>query len=206
VVPEEASMRKIFLTSLFGAGLAVAPAGTGFGQQKQSKCEQGERSERNWELIEHDYVYFDYILCPAGMNPPNPLVRVWITTRGDGIAVEEWAQSRGGADLVSMYHGKKKAYTLYRDLNAIPLGAFSNEARAGVPADVAGQPFLDEGPILIPLKNLTPESAERVKKVFENADVLVDGARRKVALLREAPRIATVVDSLDRPLKQKSKK
>jgi hypothetical protein len=203
IVIQETAMRKILLTSLFGAVLAAAPVGTGSGQQQQAKCEQADQSERNWELLEHDYVYFDYILCPAGMNPPNPLVRIWITTRGDGIAVEKWAQGRDGADSVSMFHGKKKAYTIYRDLSAIPLEMFNSEARSAVPAGVAGRPFLDEGPILIPLNNLTPDSAARVIKAFESADRLVERAQRKVALLREAERIATLVEALDRPLKAK---
>jgi hypothetical protein len=196
-------MPRILLASVFGAALAMASAYTGFGQQKPAKCEQADPAERNWEQLERGYVYFDYILCPPGMTPLNPLVRVWITTQGDGIAVEKWAEARVGADRVSMYHGKKKAYTLYRDLDAIPLEAFNSEARAAVPADVAGQPFLDEGRLLIPLKNLAPESAERVKKAFENADELVVKAQRKVALLREAGRIANLVNALDRPIKAK---
>ena len=196
-------MRKALLTSVFGAALALASVNAGFGQQKPSKCEQADPAERNWEQLERGYVYFDYVICPLGMDPPNPLVRVWITTQGDGIAVEKWAEGRAGADRVSMYHGKKKAYTLYRDLDAIPLAAFNSEARAGVPADLAGQPFLDEGRLLIPLKNLAPESAERVNKAFENADGLVEKAQRKVALLREVRRIENLVNALDKPIKPK---
>ena len=196
-------MPRVLLTSVLGAALLMASAYTGFGQQKPAKCEQADPAERNWEQLERGYVYFDYVLCPPGMSPPNPVVRVWITTQGNGIALEKWAEGRAGADRVSMYHGKKKAYTLYRDLDAIPLEAFNSEARAAVPADVAGQPFLDEGRLLIPLKNLAPDSAERVKKAFENADELVVKAQRRVALLREAGRIANLVNALDRPIKPK---
>src|SRR5687767_5625638 len=196
-------MRKALLTAMFAAVLAAAPAGSGFARQKQAKCEQADPSERNWELFERGYVYFDYILCPPGMTPPNPLVRVWITTQGNGIALEKWAERRAGADVITLYHGKKKAYTLYHDLDAIPVEAFNDEARAAVPADVAAQPFLDGGRILIPLKNLAPDSAERVKKAFASADGIVTKSERKVALLREAQRIETLVDALDRPLKPK---
>ena len=194
-------MRNFLLTLLLATTLVVAPAGAGFGQKNQAQCEQSSKTERNWELLGQDYVYFDYILCPLGMNPSNPLVRIWITTRGDGIAVEKWAQDRDGADIVSMFNGKKKAYTLYRDLNAIPLKVFKAESRSGVPAETGRQPFLAEGSNLVPLENLTPESAERAKKVFENADILIKQAQRRVALLRETPRIAVIVEALSSPLK-----
>jgi hypothetical protein len=158
-------------------------------------------AERNWELVGQDYIYFDYVLCPADMTPRNPLVRVWITTHGDGFAVEKWAQERDGADSVSVFHGKKKAYTIYRDLNAIPLTVFKAESRAGVPAETGRQPFLAEGSTLVPFENLTTDSAEKVKKVFENADILIKKAQSKVSLLREAQRMGAVVNSLDSPLK-----
>ncbi|MDX6304727.1 MAG: hypothetical protein QOI77_1696, partial [Blastocatellia bacterium] len=138
-------MCKILLTFLLATALMVVPAGAGLGQKKQSQCEQAAQTNRNWELIGHDYVYFDYVLCPANMNPPNPLIRIWITTHGDGLAVEKWAQDRDGADVVSMFNGKKKAYTLYRDLNAIPLKVFKAESRSGVPAETGKQPFIAQG-------------------------------------------------------------
>jgi hypothetical protein len=179
----------------------VVPAGAGLGQKKQSQCEQAAQTNRNWELIGHDYVYFDYVLCPANMNPPNPLIRIWITTHGDGLAVEKWAQDRDGADVVSMFNGKKKAYTLYRDLNAIPLKVFKAESRSGVPAETGKQPFIAQGTDLIPLENLTPDSAERARKVFENADVLIKTAQSKASLLHETSRIAAIFESLNSPLK-----
>ena len=189
-------MRKSLLTLLLAATLA-ASAGAGSAQKKQAQCEQGTNQPRNWELLGQDYVYFDYVLCPAGMNPPQPLVRVWITTRGDGIALEKWAQDRDGTDVISMFHGKKKAYTLYRDLNAVPLTVFKADRRSAVPPDMADKPFLVEGPNLIPSENLTPESAAEVKKAFENADEIIKTAQRKVALLLEAPRIGVIVEALN---------
>ncbi len=178
-----------------------ATTGVGFGQKKQAQCGQAAQGERNWELIEQDYVYFDYILCPADMNPPQPLARIWITTRGNGIAVEKWAQDRDGADSVSKFYGKKKAYTLYRDLDAVPLKVFKAESRSGVPAETGHRPFMAEGSNLVPFENLTPESAERVKKVFENADIIIKKAQNKVAMIRQTPQIAVIVDSLNLPLK-----
>jgi hypothetical protein len=194
-------MRKALLTTLFGAALAAAPDGAGFAQKKQGRCEQAAQTERNWEMIGQDYVYFDYVLCPADANSADPLVRVWITTRGDGIAVEKWLPERDGADSVSVFNGKKKAYTLYRDLNAVPLKVFKSERRSAVPPDMAGQPFLVEGSSLVPLENLTPDSAERAKKVLESADVLIRHAQRKGQLLRESQRIAAIVNTLEEPLK-----
>jgi hypothetical protein len=135
------------------------------------------------------------------MDPAKPLVSVWITTRGNGIAVEQWAQGRDGADNVAVYHGKKRAYTLYRDLDAIPLKMLTAERRPGIPADMSTQPFVAEGLDLIPFKSLTPESAERARKVFENADALIKKARDKVPLLHEFTRTAAIVDSLNSPLK-----
>lgn len=99
------------------------------------------------------------------------------------------------------FNGKKKVYTLYRDLNAVPLTVFKAERRGSVPADMAGQPFLVEGVSLIPSENLTPESAERARKLFENADMLIRQAQHKVALIRETARIAVVVEPLHYPLK-----
>ena len=194
-------MSKFLLTLLLATTPVVAPVGAGFAQKKPAKCEQGSMTEQNWALVGQDYVYFDYVLCPAEMNPTNPLVRIWITTAGDGIAVEKWAQDRDGADNISVFHGKKKAYTLYRDLNAIPLNVFKAENRSGVPADVGRQPFLAEGSTLAPLENLMPDSAERATKVFENADILIRKAQSKVALIRETLRIAALVDTLDKPFK-----
>lgn len=197
---KEVFMHKFQLALLLTVALA-ASASLVSGQKKQAQCEQGPNQPRNWELLGKDYVYFDYSLCPAGMNPPQPLVRVWITTRGEGIAVEKWVQDRDGTDVVSMFHEKKKVYTIYRDLNAVPLTVFKAERRSSVPADMAGQPFLAEGNSLIPFENLTPESAEKVRKVFENADAIIKSAQHKVALIFEAPRIGVIVDALDTPLK-----
>lgn len=193
-------MRK-FLLILFAAGLAVSPSGAVHGQKKQVKCEESAKTDQNWVLMGQDYIYFAYEVCPADMNPASPLVRIWITTNGDGFAVEKWAPGRDGADNVSVFHGKKKVYTLYRDLSAVPLKVFKTESRAGVSADMGKQPFLAEGPTLAPLENLTPESVERAKKVFENADVLIKKAQRMLSLNGEPLRIAAIVDALDKPLK-----
>ena len=184
-----------------GANNKKPPAVEGRGQKKPDKCEISSPIVRNWELIGRDYVFFDYVLCPPGLQPPTPLVRVWLTTKGDGFAIEKWAEGRDGADSVSVYRGKKMAFTLYRDLDAVPLSLFKAERRSAVPAEMARQPFLLESPNLIPLENLTPESVERVKKVFGSADVLIKQAQHKSALLNESPRIGVVVDALDKPLK-----
>lgn len=195
-------MRKKWLLALLLVNaLAAAPAGAGYAQNKQGQCEQGPRTERNWEVLGGRYVFFDYTLCPADTKNANPLVRVWITTDGNGIAVEKWAADRDGADVVSMFHGKKKVFTLYRDLKAIPLKIFKAESRANVPADTGARPFWSEGSNLVPFENLTPESAERAKKVFESADLVVKSAQAKVQLIRESQRIGIIVDALDRPLK-----
>jgi hypothetical protein len=184
-----------------GANNKKPPAGEGRGQKKPDKCEMPSPVERNWELMGRDYVYFDYVLCPPGLEPPTPLVRVWLTTKGDGFGIEKWTDGRDGADLVSVYRGKKRAFILYRDLDAVPLSLFKAERRSTVAAEMARQPFLLEGPNLIPLENLTPESVERVKNVFGSADVLIKQAQRKSALLNESPRIGIVVDALAQPLK-----
>lgn len=194
-------MRKFLLTLLFIITAAASPAGVGFGQKKQAQCEESSKAVRNWALIERDYVYFDYILCPAGIEPQKPLVWVWITTRGNGYAVEKWAPDRDGADAVSMFHDKKKAYTIYADLDAVPLTLFKAERRAAVPANMSSQPFLLEGAQLIPLENLPPDSAEAFKYIFKNADVLIKKAQGKVPLLHESPRIGALADSLDKLLK-----
>jgi hypothetical protein len=194
-------MRKVLLILLSATALAVSQGGAGQGQKKQAKCEESAKTDQNWVLMGQDYVYFDYVVCPADMNPASPLVRIWITTNGDGIALEKWAQERDGADNISLFHGKKKAYTLYRDLSAIPLKVFKSESRAGVSAEVGSQPFLAEGPTLAPLENLTPESVDRAKKVFENADVLIRKAQSKLSLNGEPLRIVAIVDALDKPLK-----
>ena len=181
---------------------APKPKGdAGSGQSKPAQCELGPEQPRNWELLGQDYVYFDYVLCPAGLNPPQPLIRIWITTRGEGIAVENWTKDRNGVDVVSMFHGKKKDYTLYRDLNAIPLTVFKADRRSTVPPEMAGQPFMAEGLNLVPFANLKPESAENVKKVFEAADAIIKSAQRKTPLLFEAPKIGVIVDALDKPPK-----
>ena len=196
-------MHRLLIILLL-APILVAPAGALLGQKKPTKCEVGPRGMRNWELVGRDYVYFDYVICPADINPRNPLVRVWITTRGNGIALEKWTQDRQGADNVSMFNGEKKAYTIYRDLNAIPLTLLKAERRSSVPADVAGRPFLGEGVSLIPIKNLTPDSAKWVEKAFEEADSVIKKAEAKEVLLYEAPRIGAIVESLlDHPPKQK---
>jgi hypothetical protein len=194
-------MQKFFNTLLIGTALALSPIGLGHVQKKKSECERVTPAERNWIQMEHDYVYFDSVLCPADVTPAKPPVSIWITTLGDGISVEKWAPDRDGADLVSVFHGKKKAYTIYRDLNAVPLSIFKAERRSGVAADMSKQPFFVEGTTLAPLENLTPDSAERVKKVFDNADGLIRKAELKVALLRESQRIEAIVIALEKPIK-----
>lgn len=193
-------MNRFLLILLLPAALLVASE-AGLAQKKMDRCEQGANTPRNWEVIGRDYVYFDYILCPPALDPPQPLVGIWITGRGEGISVEKWAQDRNGADVVVVFHGKKKAFTLYRDLNAIPLKVFKAERRSAVPEDISKQPFLAEGSSLVPLGNLTPESAERVRKVFESADTIIKTAQRRVALLHETERIADILNALEKPLK-----
>ena len=184
-----------------GANNKKPPAGGGRGQKKPAECEMASSVDRNWEQIERDYVFFDYVLCPPGLQPPAPLVRVWLTTRGDGFAIEKWAEGRDGADSVSVYRVKKRALTLYRDLGAVPLTIFKAERRSAVPSGMTAQPFMQEGINLIPLENLKPESAERVRKVFESADILVRAAQRRTTLLNDSPKIGVIVTALAQPLK-----
>jgi hypothetical protein len=184
-----------------GVNNKKAPAGEGRGQKKPDKCELSAKTVRNWDVIGNEYVFFDYVLCPPGLQPPAPLVRVWLTTKGDGFAIEKWGEGRDGADSVSVYRGKKRAFTLYRELGAVPLTIFKAERRSAVPADLAAQPFMQEGVNLIPLENLKPESAERVRKVFEGADVLVRAAQGRYALLHDVPKMEVIVTALAQPLK-----
>ena len=177
------------------------PDGEGRGQKKPDKCELSAKTVRNWDLIENEYVFFDYVLCPPGLQPPAPLVRVWLTTRGDGFAIEKWAAGRDGADAVSVYRGKKRAFTLYRELAAVPLTIFKAESRSAVPADMAAQPFMQEGVNLIPFENLKPESAEKVRKVFDGADILVRAAQNRNVLLNDSAKIGVIVKALAQPLK-----
>lgn len=197
-------MRNLLLTTALSAAalfacLTTAPAARA--QKRQDKCEQSFTPVRNWEVIGSEYVYFDYVLCPPGLSPPKPLVHVWLTTRGDGFAVEKWSEARDGADVVTVFRGTKKAFTVYRDLSAVPLALFKAERRAAVPAETAKQPFLVEPPNLVPFENLKPESAERVRKVFESADVLIRQAEKKNALLAVTEKVGVVVNSLAEPLK-----
>lgn len=196
-------MHRLLLAPLCAAALTLAAAGAGRARQQKTsaQCEQAPKGERNWEQLNGEYVFFDYALCPPGVEPASPLVMVWLTTRGDGISVEKWERGRDGADLVTVFHGKKKAFTLYRDLAAVPLKVFKAERRSTVPSETAARPFLQEGNSLVPAENLTPESAARVAKVFESADGLVRRAQGKVALIRETERISAIVDALARPLK-----
>jgi hypothetical protein len=177
------------------------PAAEDRGQKKPDKCELSAKTVRNWELIENEYVFFDYVLCPPGLQPPAPLVRVWLTARGDGFAIEKWTAGRDGADAVSVYRGKKRAFTLYRELSAVPLTIFKAGSRSAVPADMAAQPFMQEGVNLIPFENLKPESAERVRKVFDSADILVRAAQNRNALLNDSPKIGVIVNALAQSLK-----
>jgi hypothetical protein len=193
-------MRKFGFTLLLGLTLSLT-AGAAFGQQKSERCEDGARSPRNWELFGRDYVYFDYVLCPADLKPPRPLVRVWITTRGEGYAVERWAPARERADVVSVFHGKKKAYTLYRDLDAVPLEMLKAERRPLIPAELSSQPFMLQDVQLVPLVNFTPESAERARKIFESADAIIQTAQKKTPLLYASTRIGALVEALEQPLK-----
>lgn len=194
-------MHRFLLVLLLVAALP-SPVGAGLGQKKKDPCEQGPILPRNWEQIGRDYIYFDYVLCPADVDPPSPLVRIWITTQGNGFALEKWAGDRQGADVVAVFYGKKRSYTLYRDLKAIPLKLFKAERRSGVPDEISSQPFLGEGVNLIPLENLTPESAKKIRKVFENADVLIKTAEAKKGLLPEAPRMGSVTEALNEPMKE----
>ena len=181
-----------FRLLLFAVAVVVLLSGDSVRAQKPpAQCEQGNSVPRNWELIDKDYVYFDYVLCPANMSPAQPLVRVWITTQGNGFAVEKWADDRDGSDRLTFFQGKTKAYTLYRDLKAIPLTVFKAESRAQVPAEMSSEPFLSE------------ESAERAKKAFENADGIIRAAQRRLALLFESSKIGVIVTALGPPFKQR---
>lgn len=195
-------MRYLLLAHLFAVALAAQHANSGAIVKRPPKCEHPAPAERNWEVIGDDYVYWDYLLCPPGVEPSGLLVKVWLTGRGDGYSVEKWSPGRDGADAVVVYHGTKKAFTLYRDLDAIPLKVFKAERRSAVPAKTAGQPFLAQGSSLIPLENLMPQSAERVTKIFESGDVLVRQAQRKTALLRETAKIEIIFAALKEPLKE----
>ena len=197
----EILMRRALITLLIVTSVVMLPIEVGRGQIKKAQCQTIAPGEQNWALMGQDYVYFDAVLCPADMDPANPLVRIWITSNGDGIAVEKWSQSRNGADLVSVFHGKKKVYTVYRDLNAVPLSVFKAERRSGVATEVAKLPFFVEGTTLAPFENLTPDSAERASKTFENADILIKTAEAKGAPINETVRILTIIDALDKPLK-----
>ena len=101
-----------------------------------------------------------------------------------------------------MYDGTKRAFTLYRDLDAVPLALFKAERRSGVSAETARSPFLFRGTSLIPVENLAGESAARVRKVFASADHPVRQAQLKKALLHDVPQIEAIFDSLKRPLKE----
>lgn len=197
-------MRYLFLTNLLAVSLSLVAqhANSGAIIKRPPKCEPAALAQRNWEEFGGEYVYWDYILCPPGAEPSGLLVKVWLTGRGDGYSVEKWSPARDGADAVVVYHGTKKAFTIYRDLEAIPLKVFKAERRSAVPAQTAGRPFLAQGSSLVPLENLTPESAERVTKIFESGDVLVRQAQRKTALLRESEKIEAIFKALKEPLKE----
>lgn len=211
------SLSLLAFTSILFSTATFKSAGAGVGQKNRGECVQARRKERTSGKVGKDYVYMDYVLCSPDMDPPNPLVRVWLTTRLDPmyegkweasrkgadlqIDVEKWVSGRDGADLISVSHGRRSDYTLYRDLSAVPLEVFKAERRSDVPAEVSSQPFLLEGPSLIPLENLTPESAERVRKVFEDADALVKRAEGRKTLNEESKRILAMVESLNSPFK-----
>lgn len=195
-------MRYLFLGNLLVMLLGAQHANSGSVIKRPAKCEQAAPAERNWEEFNGEYVYWDYIVCPPGAEPSGLLVKVWLTGRGDGYSLEKWSPGRDGADAVVVYHRTKKAFTLYRDLDAIPLKMFKAERRSSVPAETAKQPFLAQGSSLIPLENLTPQSAERVTKIFESSDVLVRQSQRKMALIRETAKIETIFTSLKEPLKE----
>lgn len=118
--------------------------------------------------------------------------------------MDKWAPWRDGADYVAFYRGKKRAFTIYRDLDAVPLELFKAERRSDVPAETGSRPFLFQGTSLIPLENLTEESAERVMKVFGSADVLVRQAVVKTALLHEVPKMESIIKALKHPLKEQN--
>jgi hypothetical protein len=194
-------MRYLLLIHLFASLLTAQQAGAGIVKNKPPKCEQAAPAVRNWDVIEDEYVYWDYLLCPPD-EKSNPLVKVWLTGRGDAYSVEKWAQERDGADAVVVYRGTKKDFILYRDLNAIPLSMFKAERRSAVPAETASRPFMAKGSSLVPLENLTPESAERVVKIFQSGDVLVRQAQARGALLRDTPKIRVIFEAMNVPLKE----
>jgi hypothetical protein len=201
-------MKRLLTPTLFALLFLAAPAPA----QKQdnrmpggkpARCEQAAAMARNWDVIESgEYVYWDYLLCPPDVKPANPLVKVWLTGRGEGYSLERWAAGRDAADLVTAYDGTKRAFTLYRDLDAVPLALFKAERRPGVAAETARSPFLFRGTSLIPVENLAGESAERVRKVFASADHLVRQAQLKKALLHDMAQIEAIFDALKRPLKE----
>lgn len=195
-------MRYLFITHLLAISLAAQHANAGSVIKKPEKCEQAAPAQRNWEEFDGEYVYWDYIVCPPGAESSGLLVKVWLTGRGDGYSLEKWSPERDGADAVVVYHRTKKAFTLYRDLDAIPLKLFKAERRSSVAAETARRPFLAQGSSLIPLENLTPQSAERVTKIFESGDVLVRQAQRKMVLLRETAKIEVIFKALKEPLKE----
>ena len=201
-------MRRFLVTFLSAACATLATAAgaraqtsqDGYIVKKRAECESASRTEQHWETLGQGKVYFDYVLCPAGLEPPSPLVMILITAHvKDQVVVEKWAKGRDGADLVALLHGRKVAFTLYRDLAAVPLNVFKAERRAGVPAEIARRPFVVEGPRLIPFEHLTPDSAERVERIFRDADVLVRHAQEKAALIRDWERIALMLKALDQP-------
>jgi hypothetical protein len=196
-------MRKLFLL-LSIVPLITVFVGSAFAQgkpDKPDKCEVGGRLPRNWAQFESIYVYFDYVLCPPDLKPARPLVQVWITGEGNSYEVDKLRVDRDGADVISVYRDKNKAFTLYRDLNAVPLSIFHADRRGQVPPEVAGKPFLQEGKLLIAFENLKSESGERVKKAFKGADAVIKAAERKVPLLHESSNIKEVYFALMTSLK-----
>ena len=176
----------------------VVPSASG---QKKSKCEEGPQGTSNWDMHGQDYVYFDYTICPAKMDPPTPLVRVMITTRGQGIALEKWIENRDGVDSIVVFDKKKTAYTLFRDLNAIPLKMLSADRRSAIPATMGTQPFLARGLDLVPFQSLSSEQSGRIKKVLDDADIIIKKAQGRLVLLYESKRIVDIASGLlDNPM------
>jgi hypothetical protein len=75
-----------------------------------------------------------------------------------------------------------------------------SERRTEVAAEQRGQFFMARGAYLIPLQDFAPESAKRVSRAFENADTLIKFAQDKGVLLFEFPKIAALVETLEKPL------
>lgn len=196
-------MRKSSTLAILVTILVLGFAGLARGQGKDKRCEEGNAYPRNWIQAEREYIYFFYELCPPDLTPPRARVKVLITSAGKKISIEKWASDRPGADSVTIFSDDKKIYTLYRDLKAVPLQFFKQERRSVVPAEMAAQPFMIEGSALVPSENLLPESAEQVRKVLENADVLIKKAEMKVALLFDSPRIEALVVATERKIKQR---